>query len=658
MTEKKPNRVGVFICHCGTNIAGVIPIEELKAYAKTLPNVVHADNYTYMCSTPGQEKIRTAIKEQNLDAVVVAACSPRLHEPTFRKASAAGGLNMFIFEMANIREQSSWIHMKEPEKATQKAKDIIRMSVARASLLEPLDTKYIPVEKSIMVIGAGVAGIQASLEIADSGITTYLIEKEPSIGGNMSRLDKTFPTLDCSQCILTPKMVDVDRHPNIKTMTYCEVEKVDGYIGNFTVTVRKKARGVKEADCNGCGDCAAVCPVTKGNEFDLGLGPRKAIYVPFPQAVPLKYTVDFNSCIKCELCVKKCGDKNAIDLNMKDELVEIKVGTIVVAAGFDLYEIEKKEEWGYGRFDNVITGMQFERFINASGPTGGKLIRPSDGQKPHNVAFVLCAGSRDQDANPYCSRVCCMYSLKHAHQIMEKMPGVVPWLFYMDIRAFGKAYEEFYYRIQDEGAKFVRGRVSYIEEDPATKNLIVHAEDTLLGTPVTLEADVVVLASAIVPKATTELLRNKLTISRSPDKFLLEAHPKLNPFSTSTDGIFLAGCCQGPKDIPDTVAQAAGAAAAAQVPINQGKVALEPIAAKVSEELCAGCGICEAQCPYKAISMVSLADGKRRANVNDAMCKGCGTCGATCPGGAIKMQHFTTPQIVAQIDAFLLGGGQ
>jgi heterodisulfide reductase subunit A len=656
MANGKPNRVGVFICHCGTNIAGVIPIEELKAYAMTLPNVVHADNYTYMCSTPGQSKIREAIKEHNLEAVVVAACSPRLHEPTFRKATAAGGLNPFVFEMANIREQSSWIHMKEPEKATQKAKDIIRMSAARAALLQPLETKFIPVEKSIMIIGAGVAGIQAALETADSGITTYLIESTPSIGGNMSRLDKTFPTLDCSQCILTPKMVDVERHPNIKLMTYSEVKKVEGYIGNFTVTVNQKPRGVKIEDCNGCGDCADVCPVNRPNEFDMGLSPRKAIYVPFPQAVPLKFTIDFDSCVKCELCVKKCGDKKAIDLEDPGKDVEIKVGTIIVATGFDMYAVENKDEWGYKRFDNVITGLQFERFINASGPTGGKLIRPSDGQKPHNVAFVLCAGSRDQDANPYCSRVCCMYSLKHAHQIMEKMPGVVPYIFYMDIRAFGKAYEEFYYRIQEEGAKFVRGRVAKIQELP-NKNLLVQAEDTMLGTPVSLEADIVVLASAIVPKETTEALRNKLTISRSPDKFLLEAHPKLNPFSTSTDGIFLAGCCQGPKDIPDTVAQAAGAAAAAQVPINQGKVALEPIAAKVSDVLCSGCGVCGSLCPYKAITIEDIGEGHRKANVNDAMCKGCGTCGAACPAKAITMQHFKNDQIRAQIAALFTPAG-
>ncbi|WP_424358066.1 4Fe-4S binding protein [Methanocella sp. MCL-LM] len=656
MANGKENRVGVFICHCGTNIAGTVNVKALAEYAKTLPGVVVADEYPYMCSTPGQEKIKVAVKEQQLDAIVVAACTPRLHEPTFRKATELAGLNPFVFEMANIREQSSWIHMKEPERATEKAKDIVRMAVAKAKLLEPLEQKSVPCEKTAMVIGAGVGGIEAAMKLADSGITTYLVEKEPTIGGYMSKLDKTFPTLDCSQCILSPKMAEVGRHPNIKLMTYAEVANVDGYIGNFNVTVRKKARGVIEDACNGCGDCATVCPVTRPNEFDVGMGPRKAIYICHAQVVPLKFTVDFDSCVKCELCVKKCGDKKAIDLEMKDSFVEIKVGSIIVATGFDLYEIEKKEEWGYGVYDNVITGIHFERLINAAGPTGGKLIRPSDGQKPHNVGFVLCAGSRDKDAQQYCSRVCCMYSLKHAHQIMEKMPGVVPYLFYMDIRSFGKAYEEFYYRISDEGAKFIRGRVAKIQELP-NKNLLVQAEDTLLGTPINVELEMVVLASAIVPKKTTEELRNKLIISRSADQFLLEAHPKLNPFSTSTDGIFLAGCCQGPKDIPDTVAQAAGAAAAAAVPINQGKVMLEPIAGKVDDALCSGCGVCAGLCPYKAITMVDIEGDKRKANLNDAMCKGCGTCGGACPAKAIRMQHFTNPQIRAQIAALFTPAG-
>ncbi len=658
MDEEK--RIGVFVCHCGTNIAGVINVKEVVEYAKTLPNVAFAGDYTYVCSTPGQTLIKDTIKEQNLNGTVVAACSPRLHEPTFRKATEEGGVNQFQFSMANIREQNTWVHMEQPDEATQKAKDLIRMEVARASKLEPLTPKTVPVERAALVIGAGIAGIQASLELADAGIKTYLVEKEPSIGGNMSRLDKTFPTLDCSQCILTPKMVDVERNPNIELMTYSEVDEIGGYIGNFDVTIRKKSRYVYEDKCNGCGKCQEVCPVSRPNEFDLGLQPRKAAYVPFPQAVPLKFTIDMDSCIKCELCKGEdaCGELEAIDFDKPDELVNVKVGTIIVATGFDLYNVERKEEWGYKVYDNVVNGLEFERLIGASGPTGGNVVRPSDGQKPKSVGFVLCAGSRDQDeedgAKPYCSRVCCMYSLKHAHQLIEKIPGCQPYLFYMDIRSFGKAYEEFYYRIQNEGGKFIRGRVAKITEDPVTKNLIVTAEDTLLGQPLEVELDMVVLASAVVPAESTQKIKNLLTLSNSPDGFLLEAHPKLNPMATTTDGVFLAGMCQGPRDIPDVVGHAAAAAAAASIPIHRGSVTLEPIYAIVDQEHCGGCATCIGLCPYGATEL-NKADGKLVASVNEAKCKGCGTCGSACPSGAIKMQHFTNDQIMSEIDAFAQG---
>ncbi len=659
MDEEK--RIGVFVCHCGTNIAGVINVEDVVEYAKTLPNVAYADHYTYVCSTPGQTMIKDAIKEHNLNGTVVAACSPRLHEPTFRKATEEGGVNQFQFAMANIREQNTWVHMEQPEEATKKAKDLIRMEVARASKLEPLTPKTVPVEKAALVIGAGIAGIQASLELADAGIKTYLVEKEPSIGGNMSRLDKTFPTLDCSQCILTPKMVDVERNPNIELMTYSEVEEIGGYIGSFDVTIRKKSRYVYEDKCNGCGKCQEVCPVSRPNEFDLGLQPRKAAYVPFPQAVPLKFTIDMDSCIKCELCKGEdaCGELEAIDFDKPDELVNVKVGTIIVATGFDLYNVERKEEWGYKVYDNVVNGLEFERLINASGPTGGNVVRPSDGQKPKSVGFVLCAGSRDQaaedGAKPYCSRVCCMYSLKHAHQLIEKIPGCQPYLFYMDVRTFGKAYEEFYYRIQNEGGKFIRGRVAKITEDPVTKNLTVTAEDTLLGQPVEMELDMVVLASAVVPAESTQKIKSLLTLSNSPDGFLLEAHPKLNPMSTTTDGVFLAGMCQGPRDIPDVVGHAAAAAAAASIPIHRGSVTLEPIYAIVDQEHCGGCATCIGLCPYGATELTKVDGGKLVANVNEAKCKGCGTCGSACPSGAIKMQHFTNDQIMSEIDAFAQG---
>ncbi|MCQ8894350.1 MAG: CoB--CoM heterodisulfide reductase iron-sulfur subunit A family protein [Methanolinea sp.] len=666
----KGARIGVYICHCGTNIAGSVDILAVQEYAKTLPNVAHVDNYQYMCSTPGQKKIEEGIKEHKLTGIVVAACSPRLHEPTFRTATKTGGLNPFRFEMANIREQGSWVHMHDREGATAKAKDAIRIAVAKAALLQDLVPKSVPVTKAALVVGAGVAGMQAALDLANAGIKTYLVEKSPTIGGRMSQLDKTFPTLDCSQCILTPKMVDVGRNPNIELMTYSEIEEVEGYIGNFDVTIRKKARGVltpAEAEargivgggCNGCGDCDTVCPVIKPNPFEMGMKPRKAIYIYHPQVVPLIYTVDFDSCVKCGLCVEACGEKKAIDLEMKDEFVKVKVGTAILALGYDIFPIEKKDEWGYQKFENVVTSLEFERLICASGPTGGHLVRPSDGKTPKKVAFLLCAGSRDNTGvgKPYCSRFCCMYSLKHAHQIIEKIPGCQPYIFYMDIRSFGKMYEEFYYRIQDEGAKFIRGRVSNILEDPETKNLYVMADDTLLDRPMKLEVDMVVLAAAVQPSADTDRTRKLFGVSCSLDGWLLEAHPKLNPCGTTTAGVFLAGVCQGPKDIPDTVASAEGAASAASIPIHMGEVELEPYFAQCIEEKCAGCGMCVNLCPYQALSLVEK-EGRKVMQVTEAKCKGCGTCGGFCPGGAIWMQHFATPQIVAQIDAFLLGGEQ
>ena len=664
-------RIGVFVCHCGTNIAGSIDVKGVVEYAKTLPDVAYAEDYQYVCSTPGQKIIEKAIKEKKLTGTVVAACSPRLHEPTFRRATAEGGLNPFRFEMANIREQNAWVHMHDKESATDKAKDAVRIAVAKAALLQDLTPKSVTVEKTALVVGAGIAGMQAALDLANAGIKTYLVEKLPTIGGRMSQLDKTFPTLDCSQCILTPKMVDVGRAPNINLMTYTEVDAVEGFIGNFDVTLRKKARGVLSTDeaeakgivgggCNGCGDCEPVCPVIKPNPFEMGMKPRKAIYIYHPQVVPLLYTVDFDTCIKCGLCVTACGEKKAIDLEMKDELVKLKVGTVVLALGYDIFPVEKKREWGYQQFENVVTSLEFERLICASGPTGGHLIRPSDGQTPKRVAFVLCAGSRDNTGigKPYCSRFCCMYSLKHAHQIIEKIPGVIPYIMYMDIRSFGKMYEEFYYRIQDEGAKFIRGRVANILEDPVTKNLHVYAEDTMLNRPIDLEVDMVVLAAAVQPASDTDRTRKLFGVSCSQDGWLLEAHPKLNPCGTTTAGVFVAGVCQGPKDIPDTVAQAEGAASAASIPIHIGKVELEPYFAQCIEEKCAGCGMCVNLCPYSALSLVEKEGGKKVMQVTEAKCKGCGTCGGFCPGGAIWMQHFATPQVVAQIDAFLTGGAK
>ena len=644
-TTEEP-KIGVYVCHCGVNIGGVVDVEAVKDYAATLPNVVVSEDYKYMCSDPGQTLIQDAIKEKGLNRVVVAACSPRLHEPTFRRAVREAGLNQFLFEFANLREHDSWVHMNEPEAATEKAKDLVRMAVAKARLLEPLEAETVSVTDNALVIGGGVAGIQSALDLADMGFKTYLVEKNPTIGGRMAQLDKTFPTLDCSMCILAPKMVDVGKHENIELLTYSEVKDVDGYIGNFKVTVEKKPRYIDESICTGCGSCTEVCPIEIPNYFDEGVGMVKAAYIPFPQAVPLCATIDKDYCIECHLCDTAC-ERGAINHNQKPEEVELEVGTIIVATGYDPYDAAGKKEYIYEDSQNVITGLELERYINASGPTQGHVIVPSSGETPKRVAFIQCVGSRDEQIHkPYCSRVCCMYAMKNAQLIIDHEPDTEVAIYYMDIRAFGKGFEEFYKRSQEKyGIKFIRGRPAAVLENP-DKTLTVRAEDSLLGKVTEYDYDMVVLSVGLQPPANSETLRQTLGISKSADGFLMEAHPKLRPVDTLTDGIYLAGVAQGPKDIPDAVAQASGAAARAAIPMIKGEVEIEPIVAAVDEEVCGGCEVCIELCPFGAIEK---ADGK--AHINIALCKGCGTCVGACPSGALDQQHFKTSQIMAQIAA-------
>lgn len=644
-TTEEP-KIGVYVCHCGVNIGGVVDVEAVKDYAATLPNVVVAEDYKYMCSDPGQTLIQDDIKEKGLNRVVVAACSPRLHEPTFRRAVREAGLNQFLFEFANLREHDSWVHMNEPEAATEKAKDLVRMAVAKARLLEPLEAETVSVTDKALVIGGGVAGIQSALDLADMGFKTYLVEKNPTIGGRMAQLDKTFPTLDCSMCILAPKMVDVGKHENIELLTYSEVKDVDGYIGNFKVTVEKKPRYIDESICTGCGSCTEVCPIEIPNYFDEGVGMVKAAYIPFPQAVPLCATIDKDYCIECHLCDTAC-ERGAINHNQKPEEVELEVGTIIVATGYDPYDAAGKKEYIYEDSQNVITGLELERYINASGPTQGHVIVPSSGETPKRVAFIQCVGSRDEQIHkPYCSRVCCMYAMKNAQLIIDHEPDTEVAIYYMDIRAFGKGFEEFYKRSQEKyGIKFIRGRPAAVIENP-DKTLTVRAEDSLLGKVTEYDYDMVVLSVGLQPPANSETLRQTLGISKSADGFLMEAHPKLRPVDTLTDGIYLAGVAQGPKDIPDAVAQASGAAARAAIPMIKGEVEIEPIVAAVDEEVCGGCEVCIELCPFGAIEK---ADGK--AHINIALCKGCGTCVGACPSGALDQQHFKTSQIMAQIAA-------
>jgi heterodisulfide reductase subunit A len=621
-----------------------------------LPSVVIAKDYMYMCSDPGQNMIKDDIKQLGLNRIVVASCSPMLHEHTFRQAVQDAGLNPYLFEMANIREHCSWI-TEDPKLATEKAKALVSAAVRRVYYQEPLEVREVPVTPSILVVGGGIAGIQAALEVANAGHKAYLVERESSIGGHMAQFDKTFPTLDCASCIFTPLLSTVGQHPNIELMTYSEVEEISGYIGNFQAKIRKKARYVDEDKCNGCLVCVEKCPWKAVSEFDEGLSQRKAIYTPFAQAVPNVPVIDTEHCVyflkgTCRACERFC-DLKAIDFEQPDKEVEVAVGAIIVATGYDAFDPSAITNYGYGRYDNVFTALQFERMCNASGPTGGKIVL-KDGSEPKNIAIIHCVGSRDKNYHEYCSRVCCMYSLKYSHLIKEKIENAEVYQFYIDMRCFGKGYEEFYERLSNEEVKFIRGKASEVTDRARTEEeqgkLVVVAEDSLMSALIRVPVDMVILSTALEARSDAAAVARLFNISRSADGFFLERHPKLDPVATTTDGIFIVGCAQGPKDIPDTVAQASAAAARVLAMISQGKVEIEAATAVIDEELCSGCKICNLLCPYSAIT---FDEEKKVSRVNEVLCKACGVCVAACPSAAITGKHFTTEQIMAEIEGVL-----
>ena len=663
------SKIGVFVCHCGENISATVDCAKVAETAGNYDGVTFSVDYKYMCSDPGQNLIKSAIKDKGLTGVVVASCSPRMHEPTFRKACAEAGLNPFMCEMANLREHCSWVHEKG-EATTEKAIDLVRILVEKVRYNHSLNEIKVPVTKTALVIGGGIAGIQASLDIANTGHKVILIEKDPSIGGHMSQLSETFPTLDCSQCILTPRMVEVAQHPNITLYTYAELESLEGFIGNFKAKIRKKSKSLDEKLCTGCGLCTTKCPVKKiPSEFNEGLGKRTAIYVPFPQAVPNKPVIDRKNCTyyikgKCKVCEIVCPT-GAIRFDQEDEIVELEVGAIVIATGFTVKQPDFFPEYGYGKYADVITGLQFERLASASGPTLGEIRRPSDGKVPEKIVFLACAGSRDPAKGiPYCSKICCMYIAKHAMLYQHKVHGGKSYVFYMDIRAGGKQYEEFVRRaIEDDGVNYVRGRVSRIYEKNG--KLIVNGVDTLLNAmPVEIEADMVVLATAGVANEGAEELAQKLHISYDPYKFFAEAHPKLKPVETNTAGIFLAGACQAPRDIPESVAMASGAAVKVAGLFSQDELTREPIIAVVNRQAppvyssCVGCFLCVSACPYQAIEKEEIKNRngevvKSIAKVNPGLCQGCGTCVAFCRTKSIDIQGYTHEQMYSEVMALL-----
>jgi heterodisulfide reductase subunit A len=651
-------RIGVYVCHCGSNIAGRVDVEEVAKWAgEELEGVVVSRDYKFMCSSLGQELIEVDIKEQGLTRVVVAACSPHLHEKTFRRACANAGLNPYLCQMASIREQVSWV-TTDNEVATAKSKAMIAGAVRRVELHEELTPTEVPVNPNTLVVGGGIAGIQAALELADAGHHVYLVEREPSIGGHMAQFDKTFPTLDCAACILTPKMSDVGSHPNITLLAYSEVEEISGYVGNFSARIKKKSNFVNEDLCTGCGICIEKCPYKVVDEvFEAGIGYRKAIYRPFPQAVPKFPVIDTESCVyfergTCKACQKFCPTE-AIDFEKKDEFLDIDVGNIILATGYDLFDSRKIPQYGYGRLANVFTSLEFERLCNAAGPTEGKIFLRDGVSEPKSVAVIHCVGSRDKRHNSHCSAICCMSALKFGHLVMEKT-GAEVYSFYIDMRPLHKGYEEFYDRLMEEGMHFIRGRVAEVTDAarlPGEEGkLIVQAEDTLLGKQRRIPVDMVILMAGLEPRMDAKDVALKFGISCSMAGWFTERHPKLDPVATMTDGIFIAGTCQGPKDIPDTVAQGAAAAARVQGMITTGIVEIEPVVATINEDQCSGCRICNTLCPFNAIDY--LAD-KGVSYINSALCKGCGTCVAACPAQAITGAHFNNEQVFAEIEGLL-----
>ncbi len=656
-------RIGVFICWCGSNISSTVDVGRVAQEMGELPQVAYSNDVQYLCSEVGQSEIGRAIDEHKLDRVVIGACSPRMHEATFQQLLISKGLNPYYLEIANLREHCAWVHSNRA-KATAKAIDLVKKAIAKVRHAIPLHSEQLGVNKRALVIGGGIAGIQAAIDIADAGYPVDLLEREPSIGGKMAQFDKTFPTLDCSACILTPKMVEAASHEKITLHTYSQVEDVAGYVGNFRVTIRKRATSVNPDLCNGCGLCVSKCPKRVDNEFDQGQSKRKAIYTLFPQAVPNKPVIDRDHCIyfqtgKCGLCKQVCT-AGAIDYQLQDQVIEREYGAIIVATGFDLQRPTELGEYYYGQHPDVITSLELERMLNASGPTNGKLIRPSSGQQPQRVVFIQCVGSRDRNqGNPYCSKVCCMYTAKHALLLGEKFPDVESYICYIDVRTAGKNYEEFYENARLHGAKYLRGQVSKVEPLGDEGNrLLVRGFDGSLGEQIEIEADLVVLATSIQPQADAKQLGSMLGITSDRNGFYTEAHAKLKPFETQTQGVYLAGVCQGPKDIPESVTQASGAAAKAIIMFNKGQVKSVPTTAIVDQALCSGCMQCQPVCPYEAITKEFVSErvgGQTRqravAAVNRALCQGCGACAGLCRSGAMDIGGFTSRQLLAEVDS-------
>lgn len=629
-------RIGVYVCHCGSNIADTVEVAEVAEFARGLPNVVVSRDYLYMCAEPGLELIKSDIAEFKLDRVVIAACSPTMHQLTFMNETEYAGLNPYCLERANIREQCSWVH-SDSDMATEKAKGLVAAAVAKVRFAEPLVATEAEVTASVLVIGGGMAGIRAANELGNMGFPVFLVENKPYLGGHMAQLYQTFPDLSDAGELLRAKLEELKSNPNIEVLTNSEVTAVEGFVGNFKAKVRQQPTYVDMEKCTRCDLCFPACPVRIPDEFDAGLSQRAAIYSsrsPEPY-----YLIDPGACLRlagksCSACQDTC-QPGAIDFNQKAGEREVEIGTIVMATGYEVFDPHLKPEYGYGIYDNVITSLELERLASPSGPTGGRI--EINGREPKNVVFIHCVGSRDKSVgHEYCSQVCCTNTAKQAHYVKEKNPEARVTVCYTDARAFGKGHEQFYEKVQKEGVLYRRGSVSEIYQ--RGDKLIVRAEDTLLGEFFEEEADLVVLAAGLVPRKGAPDLAKKLRVPLDADGFFLEAHPKLGPVETRTAGIVMAGCCQGPKDITDTVVQGRAAAAKASIPLFCGKLKKEPLVPWIDTEICRGCRLCEPVCEFGAL----VFDERRKVmTINELLCQGCGACSVACLSGANQVKNFS-----------------
>jgi heterodisulfide reductase subunit A len=642
-------RIGVFVCHCGLNIAATVEVSEVVKAIKDYPGVAHAQDYIYMCSDPGQELVRKAIREKNLTGLVMSNCSPSLHERTFRNLAASEGLNPYLVEVANIREYCSWPHQGDKETATKKALTIIKATIERVKRNQALVPLIVPLQKRVLVLGGGVAGMQTALDIAEGGYPVTILEKEAYLGGRVRQLDRTFISLESAPDLANEMIDRTLKQSNIEVLTTAQIEALSGYVGNFDVRVRQQVPWVDPDRCNNCEACVTACPVEVPSVFDRGLVMRKAIdWTPGKRHGEKNIFLDHQACLRvtkqenCTACQEVCKD-GAISYP-EDRFIDKTFGAIVVATGHDLYRKSALTE--YAEDPDVLDALQFERLLSEDGPTNGKVLRPSDGKEPKEVVFVQCAGSRDPDKHfPYCSKVCCMYTCKEARRYKEKVPDGQAYIFFIDVRSTGKGYEEFVKEsVQKERLLYLKGKVSKIAR--RGDKLLVLGGDTITGLQVEVEADLVVLAMATVPSPGAKDLARLLNINTDPYGFIQEAHPKLAPVETLTAGIYLAGTSQAPKDIPHAIYQAGGAASKILSLFSRKELVHEPLVAHVDTEVCAGCGYCRDNCAFQAVEVDPI---RKKAVVNEALCEGCGACATACPSGAIQVKNLDSRQVFDMI---------